>query len=396
MAVVILSALSISCDRGSKEQEHDHAGHNHGVADFHDHSDHVESNGVHHHESAHNVHGSEDGVIELSPDDAKLLGVMTEKIEPSYFGDVLHVSGQIESAPTDVYTAVSKSAGIVHLSSNLMPGTRVHSGASIARISGKDVSGGDANEAAYIEMEAAKRELDRITPLHADGIVSTRDYNAAEAVYKRAVAAYAGVKSGSIVTSGISGIVTDVIVRDGEYVEVGTPIATIAKGERLTVRVDVPARNIEALAGKINGNIKLTGIEHVYGLDELNARRITDRLTNMNGGFLPVYYEIDNRIGNNIVAGMIADVYLTGNGDNSAISVPVESVSEQQGAHFIYKKLDDDCYKKVNVSIGRNDGCRVEIKRGVEAGDEIVTKGVTFVKLAESKGAVPEGHTHNH
>lgn len=394
LTAILLSVLNVSCRQGEHAQHsHDHDGHNH--------AEHMESSDHHGHSHDHDAdipeaeHDHEDGIIELSPEDAELLGVMTEKVQPVGFGDVLHVSGQIESAPTDVYNAVSKSAGIVRISGDLMPGSRVHAGMVIARVSGREVSGGDTNEAAYLEMEAAKRELDRITPLHADGIVSTRDYNVAEAAYKRAEAAYAGARSGSTVTSGINGIVIDVNAKDGEYVEVGTPIATIAKGERLTVRVDVPARNIEALAGKADGNIRFTGIEQVYGLSELNARRLTDRVASMNGGFVPVYYEIDNCVGN-IVAGMIADVYLTGKGDVTSIAVPLESVSEQQGAHFVYKKLDEDCYKKISVTLGRNDGSRVEIKHGIEAGDEIVTKGMTFVKLAESKGAVPEGHTHNH
>ncbi len=399
MATLLLSLSYISCARG--EKLHDHDSHSHS----HNHAEHAESGCGHSHESEHghshvhvqDVHGhdKDDGIIELTPEDAELLGVEVEKIEMSVFGDVLHVSGEIESAPTDVFTAVSKSAGIVRLSDNLRPGMRVYSGTGIAHVSGRDMSGGDANEAASLEVEATRRELERITPLHADGIVSTRDFNVAESAYKRAVAAYAGTKSGSMVTSGINGIVTDVNVKDGEYVEVGTPIASISKGERLIVRVDVPARYIAVLDGKISGNIRFTGIERVYGLDELNARRLTDRVTSMKGGFIPVYYEIDNSIGN-IVSGMVADVYLADKGDVQSVAVPIESVSEQQGAHFVYKRLDDDCYIKVNVSLGRNDGSRVEIKRGVMAGDEIVTKGVTFVKLAESKGAVPEGHTHNH
>ncbi|MDE6154201.1 MAG: efflux RND transporter periplasmic adaptor subunit, partial [Muribaculaceae bacterium] len=98
----------------------------------------------------------------------------------------------------------------------------------------------------------------------------------------------------------------------------------------------------------------------------------------------------------NLVAGMVADIYLSGAGRDQVLSVPVGSVSEQQGVNFVYVKLDDDCYRKVPVLTGRNDGRRVEIKQGIEAGTPVVTEGMTFVKLAESNGAVPEGHSHNH
>jgi len=41
------------------------------------------------------------------------------------------------------------------------------------------MAGGDVTENARVQVDAAKRELQRLEPLHAEGIVSTRDYNAA-------------------------------------------------------------------------------------------------------------------------------------------------------------------------------------------------------------------------
>lgn len=42
------------------------------------------------------------------------------------------------------------------------------------------------------------------------------------------------------------------------------------------------------------------------------------------------------------------------------------------------------------------DGRMIEIKSGLKPGDEVVTEGTVFVKLAETKGNAPEGHSHNH
>ncbi len=36
----------------------------------------------------------------------------------------------------------------------------------------------------------------------------------------------------------------------------------------------------------------------------------------------------------------------------------------------------------------------IEIKSGLKPGDEVVTEGTTFVRLAETSGVVPEGHKH--
>jgi len=376
VATAVMSLMFTACGHGN--DGHNHEGHEHKHA---------------HEEGESKEH--EDDVIVMSPEDASFLGVKTSTISMGEFGDVLHVSGQIEAAPTDVYTAVSRSSGIINLARSLTSGANVSAGTVIATVNARNIAGGDANESAYIAMQAAKRELDRLTPLHADGIVSTREYNAAEAEFRRASAAYTGTESGSSVVSKISGVVTSVSVTDGDFVEAGTPIATIAKGERLTVRADIPARSIDALNDKIGGNIRFIGSDSVFSLERLNARRLSDKVANMYGAFVPVYFEIDNR-GVNLVAGMVVDIYLTGNPRDGIIAVPVEAISEQQGVYFVYQKLDEDCYRKIPVTIGRNDGRMVEIKRGIEPGSEIVTSGTTFIKLAESNGVVPEGHTHNH
>ena len=376
LATALLPMITISCGHAHSdhEGEHDHA----------DGDVHTEEQKAH-----------EEGLIVMSPEDASYLGVHADTIKPSTFGDILHVPGQLESAPTDVYTASSPSAGIVTLARSITTGSAVGADARVATVSARNMAGGDPNENAYVALENAKRELDRLTPLHADGIVSTRDYNAAVAEYNRAKAACSGIRSGSSINSRIAGIVTDIMVKDGQYVDAGTPVAVITKGERLTVRADVPARYYSMLSDKITGNIKFAGNDKVYSLGSLNARRTGVKSVSMTGAFVPVYFEIDN-VGGNLVAGMVADIYLAGVQEDDVMSVPVGAVSEQQGVYFVYEKLDDDCYRKVPVTLGRNDGERIEIVGGIESGAVIVTDGMTFVKLAESNGAVPEGHTHNH
>ena len=76
--------------------------------------------------------------------------------------------------------------------------------------------------------------------------------------------------------------------------------------------------------------------------------------------------------------------------------MPVSALSEQQGEMFCYVQTDDECYEKRPVTLGRNSGDRVEVVSGLSPGDKVVTGGVTFIRLAETSGVVPEGHSHNH
>ncbi len=110
-------------------------------------------------------------------------------------------------------------------------------------------------------------------------------------------------------------------------------------------------------------------------------------------GYLPVYFSFDNN--GKAVPGAFAEVYLVGTPRHNVISVPAEAISEQQGTLFVYVRLDEECYEKRPVITGQSDGVNVEIVSGLNPGEDVVTAGMTFVKLAETTGVVPEGHHHH-
>lgn len=394
---LILIVAGASCNH-----KDDHVGHVHGHG--HEHESHHHSHEAHQHTHEHqgldvdDEHVNENlqhkGIIEIEPEDAQSMGIVASEVKPGSFTDACHVSGIVESSPTDVYTATSKSRGIVRLSPTLTMGNTVRQGAEIASVNGSGLTGGDDNIIAYNEMLTAQREYERLKPLYDDGIVSARDYNAAEAAYRAAKAAYAGSTSGSKITSGVNGTINEIFVSDGDYVEAGSPIARISKQEKLVLRVDLPTRLSGSVKNQNGGIIKFVGQDTEYTFDQLQARRQSDRASNTVGAYIPLYYSINNN--GNLVPGMVADIYLEANEKHGVISVPLTAVSEQQGVNFVYIKLDEDCYKKQAVELGASNGKYVEIKRGLEPGQDVVTEGMIFVKLAESNGAVPEGHSHTH
>ena len=399
--VSLILVLGTSC--GSKNDSvHDHHGHSHETEHAHEHGhehehghDHDHEHGEKHdHDHGHEHEEHEDGVITMTPEDAKFFGVTTSPVEVSEFNEVMSLNGDIEQRPDDVANAVALSAGIVRLSTRAVPGNQVSKGTVIAAIDAKNVAGGDANASAYEAMVAAKKELDRLTPLHADGIVSTRDYNAAEATYRQALAAYSGSKSGSNVTSPLTGTISSVEVQDGSFVESGSVIATVSRNEKLMLKVNVPVKAVKKIKDFADANFRITGTDLIYSLAELNGARVSGTATTMSGAYIPAYFSIDNN--GEIVPGMSVDVFVKLDSKNDVITVPLAAVSEQQGAHFVYQQLDEDCYRKIPEKLGKSDGKRVEVISGLNVGETIVTDGMIFVKLAESNGAVPEGHSHSH
>ena len=90
------------------------------------------------------------------------------------------------------------------------------------------------------------------------------------------------------------------------------------------------------------------------------------------------------------------EVYLLGRERQGVISIPVTSLTEEQGVYYVYLRTGDHSYRKTEVKLGGNNGQRVEILSGLKAGEEVVTRGAIHVKLAASSGAIPEGHNHEH
>ena len=260
LCAITILFLTPSCANTPKDDgltcNHDHgshAGHNHS------HEGHNHSHEGHNHdaETTENEEDSHEGEeITLHAHQAEEFGVGADTITAGDFAQIVKVSGQIESATTSRSVVSATASGIVRFAGNITEGKKVAAGAVIASISANGISGGDANAAARAALDAAKRELDRITPLHKDGIVSTKDYNAALQAYEAAKAAYSGTPSGGSATASTAGVITSLLVRQGEYVSVGQPIAIVSGNSSLTLRADLPEKYYNFLPTVSSANFR--------------------------------------------------------------------------------------------------------------------------------------------
>ncbi|OAV74774.1 Macrolide-specific efflux protein macA precursor [Bacteroidales bacterium Barb7] len=108
---------------------------------------------------------------------------------------------------------------------------------------------------------------------------------------------------------------------------------------------------------------------------------------------MPVSFEFDNRGG--IVSGAYAEVFLLASPVPDVLSVPLSALTEEQGVYFVYIQLDEDCYRKQEVTTGADNGAEVRILSGLTAGDVVVTEAAYHLKLATASAAMP-AHTHHH
>ncbi len=382
--VSALLMISTGCTQGHADHEHEHE-HEHAHASGHVHGESEE------HEDGHD----HDDEIILSPADAERFGVEVEEASYQPFNKTVKVSGQIIAPVASVYTVVAKSTGKISLASNIIVGGELKQGQIIGHISADGFEGGDPTEAAALKLEAAKKELERLTPLYNEGLVSKKDYVATQNDYNQALAATSGNKKGSAVVAPAAGRISKIFISQNQFVNPGEPILELTDTRKLTLRADVPVRHAGIVPEIVSARFSTPASDKVWDLSELSGRQ-TSGSGNIvtDGGYIPVQFDFDNNA--NSVAGTYADVYLVCQTTDSCIALPRTAITEELGTKFIFIQVDDHGYEKRNVTIGNSDGKRTAILSGIEPGEKVVTSGTVFVKLAQTKNIMPEGHSHTH
>ena len=369
-----------------------HAGHNHGE-EGHDHAaeEHAEKE-----EHAHE-HGSDE--IKFTPEQAKAAGLKVETLQPSDFSEVVEVSGRVLPAPGAEATVAATMAGIVQFAQpGLTDGKAVGAGQSLFVVNARKMADGNPAAVAQAELEAARQALARAERLAAEKVVSQRELEDARQRFRAAEATAKSLGTAAqtrSVSAPIGGYLKNVLVKPGDYVSAGQPLATVTQSRSLQLRADVPERYYTLLPRIVSANFRMAYEEggNTYSVKELGGRLVSKGQASDNGDFfVPVTFEFNNQ--GNIVSGSFAQVYLQGATRSGVLSVPVGAITEAQGLHFVYIQIHADAYRRQEVRLGASDGRRTEILSGLKAGDKVVVSGATQVRLAANASVVPEGHSH--
>ena len=377
--------------------DHSHEGHNH-EHEGHDHEhETAEEHAGHNHESKATKHSDE--IIFPKAQAAKTTFEVRE-IQPASFNQVVKTTGQVLAAPGDEAVIVATSNGVVSFSSNkLTEGTKVQKGQSLFQISSKDIAEGDYYTKVKATYEAAKASYDRAEALVKDKIISQKEFESTKLEFENAKTAYNAVSNhktakGVSVNAPINGHMKNILVKEGEYITVGLPLATVSQNQRLVLRAEVSQRYYNAMQSVKSANFKTPYDNKVYSLEDLNGRLLSfGKTSNENSFFIPVSFEFDNK--GEVIPGSFVEVYLLSSELENVISLPRTALTEEQGIFFVYLQLDEEGYKKQLVTLGADNGESVQILSGVKAGDRVVTEGAYQVKLASATNAIP-AHSHEH
>ena len=362
-----------------EHEGHDHEaeGHDH-EAEGADHSHEGECSGGHDHGKAATSEpaGEHSDEIILPKAKADAAGVKVNAITPAPFQQVIKTSGQVLAAQGDESVAVATVAGVVSFRGKVTEGMSVGRGTPLVTISSHNIADGDPVQRARIAYEVSKKEYERMKSLVKNKIVSDKDFAQAEQNYENARISYEALAKnhsaiGQNITAPIAGYVKSILVNEGDYVTIGQPLVSVTQNRRLFLRAEVSEKYYE-LSGRLLSFGKTSGDNSFY---------------------VPVTFEFDNK--GEVIPGSFVEVYLLSSQLENVISMPRTALTEEQGIFFVYLQLDEEGYKKQEVTLGADNGKSVQILTGIKPGDRVVTEGAYQVRLASASNAIP-AHSHEH
>jgi RND family efflux transporter MFP subunit len=324
------------------------------------------------------------------------------ELKQEIFYDVIKVSGQINAKPTDEQVIAARSNGIVKWEESIVAGASVKEGQNILVLSSGNLAQGNTESAyreAKVNYEKAEADFKRVEPLRADKIISEKDYLQIKNTFDQAKIAFETLsknysQGGQSMRSPMNGFVKQVIARSGEFVQAGQPLAVVTKDQMLQLQADVPLRYSNQLPLVSEAQFKTMHDDSVYNTRELNGKVVSYGKSVSDGSsLLPIYFSLKNN--GQLTPGEAIEVYLKSKAIQNALAVPVSALVEEQGKFYVYVQTEGESFQKRNVTLGAQDGRRVQLLSGVAEGERIVTKGAYMIKLATQSGAVP-AHGHEH
>lgn len=319
------------------------------------------------------------------------------------FTEIIKTTGQILPAHGDVTTITAKSKGIIRFENNKkLIGSAVNSGETIFIISGAGLTEGNLdtkyNEAKN-NYEKSKIDFERAKGLVKSDIISQKHFQETQLRYKNAQTTFNTIEKnytagGHRIMSPIQGYIKNVMISEGEYVEIGQHIASVSQNRKLILKAEVPQKYFSKLNSISSANFITAYDSKIYSTDNLNGKLISyGKSADNNAYYIPVNFEINNN--GEIIPGSFVEVLIKTNVIKEALVIPYSALIEEQGNYFAYVQTSGEGFQKRELKIGANDGMNVQVLAGIMEGERVVIKGGYQIKLATMSGKIP-AHGHEH
>ncbi|MCD7999078.1 MAG: efflux RND transporter periplasmic adaptor subunit [Clostridiales bacterium] len=282
--------------------------------------------------------------------------------------------GTIES--DSIVYVTPKGAGEI-ISVNAQTGDQVTAGQLLCEIDTKQVEAARLTmETARVSYEDAKSNLDRYSVLHAAGDMAEADFQKladnvelARLQYESAKLGYNLQLESSRVTAPISGRVESYNVKVHDMVSQQSQICVITgAGDGKAVTFYASERIVEGLKVGDALTVVKNGVDHAASITEVSS------MVDPQSGLFKVKASVPD--GAALATGTSVKLQVVSQRADNVLTVPVDAVYYEGGAPYIYTYGDGVLHKNA-VTVGIADNSYIEVKEGINTGDQVVTTWTT-------------------
>jgi len=312
-------------------------------------------------------------IAESTSPEAPAIPVSVMIVKPVSMRDVIFLPGETE-ASEDVKVAASTAGRVDWIGPR--EGQKVNKGDLLVKI---DVS---ALKASRDRAEAAYKLADdlyqRRLRLYDHKIIAREELDQSETQRKLALTDLAQIRvryNHGFPKSPITGIVNHLYLDEGEYADMGKPIADIVNIDRIKINVRVPELDVRFVKKSQQTPVKIDAFPDrtIIGTVDFVSFK-ADPATKT---FL-VRSIIDNP-DHDIRPGMIGRVAFVRRAIADAVVAPLFALVDKGGERIVFVEKDGVAESRT-ISIGVIEADRVQITSGLTAGDHLIVKGHTEVE----------------
>ncbi len=242
--------------------------------------------------------------------------------------------------------------------------------------------------------DQAQASYDRMKSIAEQGAGSQQDMENADASLRVAEANVAYAKAQhekARITAPFSGIVGARKISPGTYVQPGTPIADLAKIDRLRVNFSVPERHLPELA--VGAEVRVRTV--AFPDDEaVGTVMVVEPRVDAGTRSVGVVARLENPEGK-YRPGMSANAAVTLHTRESALTIASEAVFLEQNQPYVYVVNADSSVAKTPLQLGSRSRESVEVVSGIDethmvvkAGQQKIFDGAKVVPVSSIDSAV--------
>jgi len=246
-------------------------------------------------------------------------------------------------------------------------------------------------EVAEAQVKRDQIEFDRMANLVKENATPRRDLDNATAqlaISKARLEAVRARLDRTRILAPAGGVLNDLLVEEGEYVDPGAAVAEVVITDTVKVVVEVPERDIAffSVGQKAEVFVDTKGEERLL----VGTLTFISELAYPQTRSTRIEITLENRE-RLLRSGQIVHVRLTRRILKDVILIPLLAVVPMEDSKAVYVVNSTEAQRR-EVELGIIKGDRIQVTRGLEPGDELIIAGHRFVAPGQKVNVVSENN----